>query len=200
MTDESVLRACHCCGLVHRVPPLGPRDQARCSRCETALRVRSHPRSRSRAAAFAAAGLILYPLAIGLPIMRIEQFGHTNTTNIWSGVIGLLGGGEIIVGLIVLLCSVVAPVFKLAAMLMLSLPPPFLGRRHRARTYRFIEWIGRWGMVDVLLVAVLIALVKLGSWAEVAPGPGLVAFTGVVVLSLLSSAVFDPHAIWEDDQ
>lgn len=54
-------------------------------------------------------------------------------------------------------------------------------------------------MVDVLLVALFVAMVKLGSWAEVAPGPGLAAFTGVVLLSVLSSAVFDPHAIWEDD-
>lgn len=200
MSDASVLRACPCCGLVHRVPPLGKRDDALCARCGSRLRVRSHPRARSRAAAFAAAGLILYPLAIGLPIMRIDQFGQTNTTNIWSGVVSLLSGGEIIVGLIVFICSVAAPVLKLAAMLILSLPASVLGRRHRAATYRFVEWIGRWGMVDVLLVAVLVAAVKLGAWAEVAPGPGLVAFAAVVILSLLSSAVFDPHAIWEDDR
>lgn len=132
--------------------------------------------------------------------MRIDQFGQTNTTNIWSGVVSLLSGGEIIVGLIVFICSVAAPVLKLAAMLILSLPASVLGRRHRAATYRFVEWIGRWGMVDVLLVAVLVAAVKLGAWAEVAPGPGLVAFAAVVILSLLSSAVFDPHAIWEDDR
>ncbi len=200
MSNASILRACHCCGLVHRVPPIGVRDDAFCVRCATRLAVKAHPRSRSRAAAFAAAGLVLYPLAVGLPIMRIEQFGQVNTTNIWSGAIGLLSGGELAVGIVVLLCSVVAPVLKLVAMLVLSMPRSLLGRRHRAMTYRFVEWIGRWGMVDVLLVAVLVALVKLGSWAEVAPGPGLMAFASVVVLSVLSSAVFEPHAIWEDDR
>jgi paraquat-inducible protein A len=200
MTDEPELRACHCCGLVQRVPALGGRDEARCGRCDTRLRVRPHPRSRSRAAALAAAGLVVYPLAIGLPIMRIERFGATHTTNIWSGVVSLLSGGEVLVGVVVFVCSVVAPVAKLGAMVVLSMPSSVLGRRHRAMTYRFVEWIGRWGMVDVLLVAVLVAAVKLGAWAEVAPGPGLVAFAGVVILSLLSSAVFDPHGIWEEER
>jgi paraquat-inducible protein A len=200
MKPEKLLRACHCCGLVHCVPPLDPDQDALCARCGTRLPIRVHPRARSRAAAFAAAGLIIYPLAIALPIMRIEQFGQMNTTNIWSGVVSLLSSGEIAVGLIVLLSSIVAPVVKLVAMLVLSMPTSVLTRRHKAMTYRFVEWIGRWGMVDVLLVAILVALVKLGSWAEVAPGPGLIAFTAVVVLSLLSSAAFDPHAIWEQDQ
>lgn len=55
-------------------------------------------------------------------------------------------------------------------------------------------------MVDVLLVAVLVAMVKLGDLVEVTPGPGVAAFTAVVLLSLIASALFDPHAIWEDDQ
>jgi len=200
MKPQKLLRACHCCGLVHSVPPLDPDHDALCARCGTRLSIRVHPRARSRAAAFAAAGLIIYPLAIALPIMRIEQFGQMSTTNILSGVRALLSSGEIAVGLIVLLSSIIAPILKLVAMLILSMPTSVLTRRHKAVTYRFVEWIGRWGMVDVLLVSILVALVKLGSWAEVAPGPGLIAFTAVVVLSLLSSAAFDPHAIWEQDQ
>ena len=62
-----------------------------------------------------------------------------------------------------------------------------------------IEFIGRWGMVDVLLVAVLVAVVKLGDLVEVTPGPGVVVFGGVVILSLIASAMFDPHAIWEEE-
>lgn len=193
-----VLRACHCCGLVHELPQLGAGQEARCSRCGTTLRTHSHPRSRSRSAAFALAAMVLYPLAIGLPILRIEQLGHSHATNVWQGVVELLAEGELGVGLVVLTCSLVIPVIKLVAMLLLSFPRWALGRHHRAMTYRVVEWIGRWGMVDVLLVAVLVALVKLGSWAEVQPGPGLVAFAAVVVLSLLSTAFFDPHSIWED--
>ncbi|GAB4383895.1 MAG: hypothetical protein Kow0022_04900 [Phycisphaerales bacterium] len=144
------------------------------------------------------AALILYPFAIGLPILRVEQLGYSHATNVWQGVVGLLAEGEWGVGLLVFLCSLVIPVMKLVAMLALSLPGWTIRRRHRALTYRVVEWIGRWGMVDVLLVAVLVAMVKLGSWAEVQPGPGLVAFAAVVLLSLISTACFDPHLIWED--
>jgi paraquat-inducible protein A len=62
-----------------------------------------------------------------------------------------------------------------------------------------VEFLGRWGMVDVLLVAVLVAVVKLGDLVTVTPGPGVLAFGSVVVLSLLASAAFDPHALWEPD-
>ena len=76
----------------------------------------------------------------------------------------------------------------------------FLHKHHRASTYRVVEWIGRWGMLDVLLVALLVAAVKLGSWVEVHPGPGVAAFGGVVIFSLLASAAFDPQAIWEEHE
>ena len=67
------------------------------------------------------------------------------------------------------------------------------------RTYRVVEFTGRWGMLDVLLVTLLIAVVKLGDVVQVAPGPAALAFTAVVVLSLLAAATFDPHALWEGD-
>jgi paraquat-inducible protein A len=69
-------------------------------------------------------------------------------------------------------------------------------RRARTRLYRFIDAIGPWAMLDVFLVAVLIALVRLGAIASVTPGPGLAAFTGVVVLTMLASALFDPRLLW----
>lgn len=195
----TVLRACHCCGLVHNVPQLGGGEEATCSRCGTALKTRAHARARSRTTAFALAGLVLFPLAIGLPILRVEQLGHQHATNVWQGVVELLAAGEWVVGLIVLVCSLVIPVLKLVAMLLLSQRRQRLGRRHRALTYRAVEWLGRWGMVDVLLVAVLVALVKLGSWVQVEPGPGLFAFTAMVMCSLFSTACFDPHSIWEEE-
>jgi paraquat-inducible protein A len=142
---------------------------------------------------------VLYPLGVGLPIMKIERLGHEHVTNIWNGVAELFAEGEWIVAAVVLICSIVAPIAKLTSMVALSVPRVGLSPHHRAAIYRLVEWIGRWGMVDVLLVALLVAFVKLGSWVEVTPGPGLVAFAAVVVLSLLSTAFFDPHAIWEQD-
>ncbi len=152
-----------------------------------------------RAAAFSLAALILYPLSMSLPVLEVERLGHAHSATIWSGVVELLAEGEIFVGVIVLLCSVVIPLVKIGAMFLLAAGDAVLHRHHRARTYQLIEWIGRWGMIDVLLVAVLVAAVKLGSWVEVHPGPGVAAFAGVVIMSLLASAVFDPQAIWQDD-
>jgi len=153
----------------------------------------------SRAAAFSLAALVLFPLAMALPVLEIERLGHSRDATIWGGIVGLLAEREYVVGVVVPVCSIVAPVTKLGAMLLLTAGRRLLGRRPRAVTYRALEWIGRWGMVDVLLVALLVAAVKLGDWVEVQAGPGAAAFAGVVVFSLLASAVFDPHAIWEDE-
>lgn len=153
----------------------------------------------SRTAALSLAALLLYPLAMLLPVIAIEQMGAMKTTTIWGGVVALLADGHVVIGLIVLICSVIAPVGKLAALFALCGGEAILNRRHRAATYRLVEFLGRWGMVDVLLVALLVAAVKLGDWVEVQPGPGVIAFASVVVLSLLASASFEPEAIWEDE-
>lgn len=172
--------------------------RACCARCETSLVKRSVvARSNSRTAAIATAALILYPFAVTLPMLEVERFGHTSAASILEGVASLLSGGHWIVGVVVLLCSIVVPLGKLAALLALSAGGLGLGRRHRALTYRLVEWTGRWGMLDVLLVAVLVAVLKLGDMVTVTAGPAALAFCGVVVLSLAAAASFDPHALWE---
>ncbi len=181
--------------------PLGAR--ARCPRCSaTVLRDRP-PRRLGRAAAFALAAVILYPLAMSLPILEIERMGHARSATILSGVVELAADGAWFVAGVVFICSVIAPLAKLGAMLTLCLgvigggsSRSMLPSHHRAQTYAIVEWIGRWGMLDVLLVALLVAAVKLGSWVEINPGPGAAAFALVVIFSLLSSAAFDPEAIW----
>jgi len=105
---------------------------------------------------------------------------------------------------LILVCSVIIPLLKIAGLLILSAGGPWgsfegLSPRARVRIYRTIEGIGRWGMVDVLLVAILVAAVKLGSWVAVHPGPGIAAFAAVVALSLAASAAFDPKFIWEEE-
>lgn len=144
--------------------------------------------------------MLIYPLALTLPIMRIERLGHTSDASIWSGMVGLLAEGHLLIGLIVLVFSIIAPVGKLALLFTLCVGNKGLEKRDRAGVYKLVEFIGRWGMVDVLLVAVLVAMVKLGDLVEVTPGPGVVAFAAVVLLSLIASAVFDPHAIWEEER
>lgn len=195
------LLACHCCGLIQEAPPLPPRTRARCARCRTVVSDPGHQaKSNSRTAAAALAGLILFPFAVGLPIMTIERFGHSRASSIWTGTLELLGHGEWFVGLVVLSCSLVIPLFKLIGLLGITVFGRAISKRWRASTYRFIELAGRWGMLDVLLIAVVVAWVKVGDLVEVTPGPAALTFTLVVLLSLIASACFDPHAIWEEHE
>lgn len=133
-----------------------------------------------------------------LPVMEIERFGHGSASSIWSGMVGLLSEGHWFVGGAVLLFSVIAPIGKLIMILALCLGAGNVTLQDQARIYRLVEFVGRWGMVDVLLVAVVVAVVKLGDLVQVTPGPGVVVFGGVVVLSLIASSVFDPRSIWEE--
>lgn len=190
------IRACPCCGLLQRVRPVRHGWRSRCVRCRATISRSIRPGSQARAGAFALAALILFPVAMVLPIIEIERFGHVQSATIWSGVVELAADGLVAVAVVVFLCSIVIPVLKITAIFALCAGDLVLARHHRATTYRLLEWIGRWGMVDVLLVAVLIAVVKLGNWVQMRPGGGATAFTAVVVLSLLASTAFDPHIIW----
>jgi paraquat-inducible protein A len=159
----------------------------------------SSARRNSRTAAIALAALILYPIAVTMPMLTVQQLGHAHASSILQGVVTLLSDGQIIVGIVVLLCSVILPLGKLIALLIMSLLGSRLAHSHRALTYRVIEFTGRWGMLDVLAVAVLVAALKLGNVMDVTPGPAALAFTVCVVLSLLATASFDPHSVWDDD-
>ncbi len=192
------LAACHCCGLVHALPAIDRRSVACCVRCRTVIRHGAHPRNASRTAALAIAAILIYPLALTLPVMEIQRLGHTSEASIWAGMVGLLSEGHLFIGLTILLFSIVAPLGKLGLLLTLCVGKRGLEKRDRASAYKLIEFIGRWGMVDVLLVAVLVAMVKLGDLVQVTPGLGVIAFAAVVMLSLIASAIFDPHAIWEE--
>jgi paraquat-inducible protein A len=185
---------------VQTIPPALPRNaRAYCARCDTAFRVRHrHVDRNGRTAAIAIAALILYPLAILLPMLKIEQFGHESHASILRGITTLLADGQLVVGAIVLLCSIVFPLGKLIAIIALTTGAARLARRHTAMTYRLVEWTGRWGMLDVLLVAILVAALKLGNMMQVSPGPAATAFALCVTLSLLATASFDPHSVWDD--
>ncbi len=199
---EDRLIPCHCCGLVARVPSLALSQVARCPRCRAVL---PRPGSRDRAArvslrvtVVALAALALFPSAITLPIMRIEEMGHSRDASIWSGSLGLLRGGDYFVGSVVFLCSIVFPLLKLGGLIAISAGRQVMDRTTRRLSWRLVDFTGRWGMLDVLLVAIVVAWVKVGDLVDIQPGPAALAFTLVVLLSLLATALFDPHALWEE--
>jgi paraquat-inducible protein A len=194
------VQTCTCCGLLQRLPDMPATRRCACARCGSRLaRPSGVRRHRQRTTALALAALLLYPPAVGLPLLQVQQFGYVVHTSVLDGVASLFAAGDFIIGTVVLLCSVILPLGKLLAMLLMVTGTTWLRLRHRALTWRVIEWTGRWGMLDVLAVAVLVAALKLGHSLQVTAGPGALAFVGVVVLSLCASASFDIHDLWEPD-
>lgn len=188
------LKACHCCGLIQHVPALIDRQVAACARCGSTVS-RSDDFSTSRTAALASAAFILYWPAILLPILEIEQLGRHHQSSLLVGTIELLREGSWFVGIVVLLFSIVFPLLKILLLLELS----WLGllhRKHKALTYRIMEHAGKWSMMDVMLLAFLVMLVKLGALVEFHFGPAVWAFVLCVAMSMLASLSFDPHSIW----
>jgi paraquat-inducible protein A len=169
-------------------------------RCGSFLGMRRTAASLEVTAALALAALILYVPANVYPIMKMYLYGGYSESTIWDGVVLLMQNEQWFVAVVVFLASMVIPLVKLAGLFSLVVTARMgWGRRLRSRTqlYRFIDAIGPWAMLDVFLLAVLVALVKLSTWAKILPGPGLFAFTAVVVLTMLASAAFDPKLIWE---
>jgi paraquat-inducible protein A len=192
--------ACPNCGLLQRVAPLAPGTSADCRRCGAVVVERRHG-SLARTAALTLAALVLYVPANLFPILRMNLHGAYSESTVWDGCVSLFRNDEHLVAAIVFLASMVIPLLKLLGLFFLTVTVRLrssLWRRQRAWIHRFIELIGPWAMLDVFLLAVLVALVKLDKLATVLPGPGLVAFTSVVVLTILASASFDPRAIWEE--
>ncbi|MCC6511197.1 MAG: paraquat-inducible protein A [Pirellulaceae bacterium] len=193
------LRACHCCGLVHQVPLMQPGEEAVCCRCQSVVDAddRSGAQSAARCLAAALGALVLYFPAILLPILKIDKLGHHHEASLLGGTFDLLWHGSWFVGLVVLIFSILIPLLKILALMELSWIS-LTGRAHRAWTYRVVEWAGRWSMMDVLLLALMVTLVKLGDLVEFSLGPAVWAFVMCVIMSLIASTMFDPHAIWED--
>jgi paraquat-inducible protein A len=199
MAAESMV-SCDTCGLVQAVEPLAPGMVAECTRCGSFLTARRSTSSLHVTAALSLAALVLYVPANVYPIMKMYLHGAYSESTVWDGIKILLDHHEWAVAIIVFMASMVIPLVKLAGLFSLVVTSRMgWGRRLRGRThlYKFIDAIGPWAMLDVFLLAVLVALVKLQGWAEILPGTGLFAFTAMVVLTMLASAAFDPKLIWQ---
>ena len=182
---------CHGCGLV------APVDDRRCTRCKARLHLRNRE-SVQRTCALTFAALILYFPANLLPILRVESFVGTQENTIVGGVVEFWREGDYPVAIIIFVASVVIPVLKLLSIATLCFAVRS-GRWPQAMTrlYRATEFVGRWSMVDVFVVAILVGLVQLGSAISIRPGAAAVSFAAVVVLTMLAANTFDPRLIWD---
>lgn len=172
---------------------------ATCTRCGTGFATpASRLKSASRTAAAALAAFILFWPAVLLPVLEIEQLGYVHESSILGGIFDLFAHGSLFVGIVVLLFSIVFPLAKIVLLLELSLLE-LLERKHKAWTLRLMEHLGKWSMMDVLLLAFLVMMVKVGEMVEFHLGPAVLAFMACVAMSMIASLSFDPHAIWDEE-
>jgi len=191
------LLGCHVCGMVSRSP--GREEGLRCPQCHSALHSRI-PNSLARTWALLLTAMILYIPANLLPMMETTYLGETTTDTIISGVLLFIEEGDWLVAGIIFGASIMIPILKMASLLYLLVSVHkrcVVRRRHRALLYRVTELIGRWSMVDVFVVGLLTALVHMGLISNIYPGMGILAFAGVVVLTMLAALSFDSRLIWD---
>ena len=177
-------------------------DDQRCTRCGAKVYAR-RPDSLKRTWALLLTAALMYIPANVLPIMTVYSLGKGQADTIMSGVIELIHYDMVPIAIVVFVASILVPTFKLVglALLLYSVQrhQP-LSARQRGGMYRFIEWIGRWSMLDIFVITVLVALVNFGSLARIEAGFGAVAFCSVVVLTMLAAVTFDPRLIWDNTE
>jgi paraquat-inducible protein A len=190
---------CHDCGMLSRLSRGAHGHGIHCPRCGAALHLRK-PASLERTWALLIAAAICYIPANVLPVMMVTSFGQVQADTIMSGVIYFLMHGMWPLAVVVFVASVFVPILKLAilAFLLISVQRGSGWRPvERTRLFRITEAIGRWSMVDIFAITILVALVRLGNLASIDAGPGAVFFGAVVVITMLAAESFDPRLIWD---
>ncbi|MES2870975.1 MAG: paraquat-inducible protein A [Pseudomonadota bacterium] len=191
------------CGECHELNKQEPdTDEQTCTRCGALVHAR-RPDSLMRTWALLLTSAILYIPANLLPIMTVNSLGQGSASTIMAGVIELVQHGMIPIATVVFVASILVPTFKLVGigLLLFSVQrrQP-LSARQRIIMYRFIEFIGRWSMLDIFVIAILVAVVNFGRIASIEANLGAVAFASVVVLTMLAALTFDPRLIWDNTE
>jgi len=193
-SEDDELAVCHCCDAL-----VGASLSDQCPRCHSKVRKRI-PDSYQRTLALLIGATILYLPANLLPIMTTVQLGEKRTDTILSGVIHLYESGNFVIATIVFVASIVVPIAKIVTLgyLLWAINKKEQGNpKHQTLVYRITEFVGRWSMIDVFVVTLLVALVQFGVLANVEPNGAIVCFAGVVVLTMLAAETFDPRLLWD---
>ena len=194
---QAGLVACETCKLLSR--PAHPDHPGHCPRCGAELEFRV-VNSLQYTWALVIAAAICYIPANMLPVLTTTTFGSAESDTIMGGVVFLYTSGSWPLALIVLIASVMVPLGKLVALvyLLIVVQRGSVGdMRQRTRLYRMVEFIGRWSMLDVFVDTFTVALIQLQPLMSVEPGPGVLFFAAVVVLTMLAAESFDPRLIWD---
>jgi paraquat-inducible protein A len=177
-------------------------ERARCPRCDAVVTPR-RPHAVGRAWAYLLAGTALYLPANLLPVTDTTSLGNHQNDTIFSGIVYFWKDGSYGLAIIVFIASILVPVTKLLLLSLLLISLQRHDRRwavRRLKIYRVLEFIGRWSMLDIFVVALLASLVQVENLAQLVPGPGAIAFGAVVVLTMLATHSFDPRLLFDSPE
>lgn len=195
---QSGLLSCHDCHLLSATPAEGD-EHLICPRCGAPLHVRK-PNSLARTWALLIAAAIFYIPANVLPMTITSSIAGVQADTIMSGVIYFIHSGSWEIAAIIFIASVFVPLLKLLILVYLLLSVQLRSSwrpKDRTALYRLTEAVGRWSMLDIFVVTILVALVKLGAVASIEAGPAAVYFALVVVITMIAAESFDPRLIWD---
>ena len=197
IASAGTLIACHECDLLQHIPRQRQGGKAYCRRCNAVLH-RSVRDSLDRTLALTLAGLVLFVVANAFPFLSFKMQGQVTQTTLATGVIDLYGQGMWELALLVLMTSIVVPLLQLLLLLYIVLPIR-LGRTPwmLAPLFRFHQSLGPWGMMEVFMLGILVAVVKLLDMAQIVPGLALWSFAILIFILAGVAAALDPEIIWE---
>lgn len=190
------LGRCEDCGAL---TPLLTTGHTHCSRCDAVVHPRI-PHSLQRTAALLCTGFILYIPANLFPIMSVTRFGAEETHTIAGGIIAFINTGMLPIALLVFVASILVPLLKMIGLSILLWAVHAKWRRNLrllTRIYRVIAFVGRWSMLDIFMISILVSLVDLGGVGQIIAGPAATAFAAVVVLTMFAANSFDPRLLWD---
>ena len=193
---EAGLMVCHTCA---RIVAAGQEEPCQCPRCGEAIHFRKAD-SIARTWALVLTAIILTFPANLLPIMEVEYLGVPEQSTIMDGILYFFHEGSYGIGAIILTASILVPLFKILGMTLILLSIHFRWQgwlRHKNLMFRFIQFIGRWSMLDIFVISLLCALVRFGYLSTINVAPAAFYFTGVVLSTMFSAINFDPRLLWD---
>jgi len=187
------------CSECHTIHQYIKNKQLQCHCCGADIHQRK-PDSLNRTWALLIASIIFFIPANVMTIMNVAYFGVDDPSTIIGGVILLIQLGSYPVAFVVFVASIIVPLFKMMGILMILLSLKFkinMTERQKIKMFRFIEFIGRWSMLDIFVISILAALVNISGVAVITAGNAATAFGAVVVLTMLAANSFDPRLLWD---
>ena len=191
----SDLVACHECDLLHRVRNV-PKGSARCTRCGAVL-YRDIPDSINRTLMLNIAGAILFIIANVYPMMTFKLSGRQESNTLFAGAWELKNAGYWELGVLVFLCSILFPALRIGCMLYVLIPLKLGFRPPKLEVaFRWVVTLMPWAMMEVYMLGILVAIVKLASWATIVLGVALYSYVALILINVWSRTTLDPRAVW----